>query len=176
MRYPDSGNANAVIPGIGVVTGGSVPPGLDPFWRIDYRLYEPDGDGKTTLDHGRERLVKVGHQQQWPFQAVLRDTGYATNDLMLTSAGLPNGYSCPVKANRQVDDAGGQRPDGGVDARDWKAAAGAHGQRLQLTGLPNDHQVRLFRVAGATHHTAWVVTNEPTQSVFENSKLASMVT
>jgi DDE family transposase len=163
VRHQYSGNAKAVITGIGVVTGVYVNPVLDQFWRIDYRIYDPDGDGNTTLDHVREMLVNVVHQKRLPFQAVLMDTWYATKDLMLTIEGVQKVYYCPLKANRQVDDSGGQRPYGRVEALDWNADAVAHGKRIKIKGFPKDHKVRLCRVEVSTHRTDWVVTNDPTQ-------------
>ena len=77
MRRQYSGNAKAVIKGIGVVPCVSVNPALDRFWRIDYRLDDPDGDGKSTLDHVREMLANIVYQQQLPVEAVLMDTWYA---------------------------------------------------------------------------------------------------
>ena len=44
VRRQYSGNAKAVIKGIGVVTCVYVNPTLDRFWLIDYRIYDPDGD------------------------------------------------------------------------------------------------------------------------------------
>ena len=43
--------------GIGVVTCVYVNPTLDLFWLIDYRIYDPAGDGKCKLDHVREMRV-----------------------------------------------------------------------------------------------------------------------
>ena len=54
VRHQYSGNAKQVIKGIGVVTCVYVNPDLDLFWLIDYRIYDPDGDGKSKLDHVRE--------------------------------------------------------------------------------------------------------------------------
>ena len=59
MRRHYRGNANAVIQGLGVVTCVYVPPDLDQFWWIDYRLYAPDGAGNTQLEHVREMLTNV---------------------------------------------------------------------------------------------------------------------
>jgi len=42
--------------GIGVVTCVYVNPAMDQFWIIDYRIYDPDGDGKTKLVHVQEML------------------------------------------------------------------------------------------------------------------------
>jgi hypothetical protein len=74
MRSQYSGNAKAVIKGIGVVTCVYVNPERDQFWMIDYRLYDPDGDGKSKLDHVREMLTNGVYQKQLPFAAVLMDT------------------------------------------------------------------------------------------------------
>jgi hypothetical protein len=57
VRRQYSGHAKAVIKGIGVMTCVYVNPALDQFWLIDYRIYDPDGDGKSKLDHVREMLV-----------------------------------------------------------------------------------------------------------------------
>ena len=74
VRSQYSGNAKAVIKGIGVVTCVYVNPDTDQFWLIDYRIYDPDGDGKSKLDPVREMLTNVVYQKQLPLQAVLMDT------------------------------------------------------------------------------------------------------
>jgi hypothetical protein len=83
VRPQYSGNAKQVIKGIGVVTCVYVHPALDLFWLIAYRIYDPDGDGTSKLDHVREMLTNVVDHKQLPFQAVFMDTWYATKDLML---------------------------------------------------------------------------------------------
>ncbi len=57
VRRQYSGNAHGVIKGVGVVTCVYVNPELNQFWIIDYRIFDPDGDGKTKLDHVQEMLV-----------------------------------------------------------------------------------------------------------------------
>jgi hypothetical protein len=74
VRTQYSGNAKAGIKGIGVVPYGYVHPDTDQCWLRDSRLDDPEGDGKSKLDHGRERLANVVDQKPWPVQAVLRDT------------------------------------------------------------------------------------------------------
>jgi len=92
VRYPYSGNANAVIQGIGVVPCVSGHPGLDQFWRIDSRSSAPDGDGNPQLEHVRERLIKGVSQTPLPVQAVRMDPWDATNDRMLTLEELQTVY------------------------------------------------------------------------------------
>ena len=107
VRRQYSGNAHGVIKGIGVVTCVYVNPDLDQFWIIDYRIYDPDGDEKSKLDHVREMLDHALHDKQIPFRGVLMDTWYATKELMLLIESLHTLYFCPLKDNRQVDDSGG---------------------------------------------------------------------
>jgi hypothetical protein len=167
VRSQDSGNAKAVIKGIGVVTCVSVNPATDQFWLIDSRIYEPDGDGKSKLDHVREMRTKVVYQKQLPFQAVLMDTWYATKDLMWFIESLHQVYYCPRKANRQVEDTGGERAYRRVDSLDGSADALAHGKRLKIKGLPKDHTVQRFRVAVSPHRTDSVVTHDRAQGSTE---------
>lgn len=172
VRRQYSGNAKAVIKGIGVVTCVYVNPVLDQFWLIDYRIYDPDGDGKSKLDHVREMLVHIVYQKQLPFEAVLMDTWYATRDLMLFIESLQKFYYCPLKDNRQVDDSGGTQPYRRVDSLAWNTEALAHGQTIKMKGFPKDHKVRLFRVEVSTHRTDWVVTNDQTQDATEATQEA----
>ena len=83
VRRQYSGNAKGVINGIGVVTCVYVNPVQDRFWLIDYRIYDPQGDGKTKLDHVMEMLSLLVYQKHLPFQTVLMDSWYATKKVML---------------------------------------------------------------------------------------------
>lgn len=172
VRRQYSGNAHAVIRGIGVVTCVYVNPTTDQFWLIDYRIYDPEGDGKTKLDHVREMLQNVAHQKQLPFQAVLMDAWYATKDLMLLIESLGKIYYCPLKDNRQVDDSQGARAYRRVDALEWTAEELAAGKRLKIKGFPREHKVQCFRVAVTTHRTDYVVTNDLAQDSTEAAQEA----
>jgi hypothetical protein len=163
VRRQYSGNAKAVIKGIGVVTCVYVHPALNQFWLIDYRLYDPAGDGKSKLDHVREMLINLVYQKRLPFHAVLMDTWYATKDLMLFIESVQKIYYCPLKHNRRVDDSGGLQPYQRVDSLTWSADELSHGKRIKIRGFPKDHKVCLFRVEVSTHRTDGVVTNDPTQ-------------
>ena len=159
-----SGNAHAVIKGIGVVTCLYVNPERDQFWLIDYRIYDPEGDGKTKLDHVREMLGNIVYEKQLPFQAVLMDAWYATKDLMLYIEALHRVYYCPLKDNRQVDDSQGARAYRRVDALAWSEAELDSGKRIKIKGFPKEHKVQCFRVAVSTNRTDYVVTNDLAQN------------
>jgi DDE superfamily endonuclease len=80
-RSQFSGNEKRPIRGIGVVSRAYVNPETENFWVIDYRIFDPETDGKTKLDHVEEMLKSVEHRRV-PFRMVLMDSWYATKDLM----------------------------------------------------------------------------------------------
>jgi hypothetical protein len=164
VRRQYSGNAHGVIKGIGVVTCVYVNPATDQFWIIDYRIYDPAGDGKTKLDHLHEMLANVVYQKLIPFYAVLMDSWYAAKDVMLfIEETLKKVYYCPLKDNRQVDDSSGTQPYGRVDALKWPEEEKQCGKIVKIKGFPKDHKVKLFRVVLSTQRTDYVVTNDLAQ-------------
>jgi hypothetical protein len=163
VRRQYSGNAHGIIKGVGVVTCVYINPALDQFWIIDYRIYDPDGDGKSKLDHVADMLNHCVYSKQLLFQEVLMDSWYATKDLMLLIERLNKLYYCPLKDNRQVDDSGGTQPYGRVDALKWSEEEKQHGKMVKIKGFPKDHKVKLFRVVLSTQRTDYVVTNDLSQ-------------
>jgi hypothetical protein len=117
------------------------------YWVIDYRIYDPERDGKSKLDHVQDMLSQVVERRQSPFHAVLMDTWYATKELMLFIDSLRKIYYCPLKDNRQVDDSGGEEPYRRVDALAWSSHEWTHGKVIKIKGFPKDYKVKLFRVA-----------------------------
>ena len=144
VRRQYSGNAHGVIKGIGIVTCVYVNPQTDQFWSIDYRIYDPDGDGKTKLDHLQDMLQHCVYAKQLPFWAVLMDTWYATKNIMLYIEGLDKIYYCPLKCNRRVDDSGGTQPYQRVDSLHWTTNEQQHGKTIKVRGFPKDHKVKVF--------------------------------
>jgi hypothetical protein len=163
VRRQYSGNAHGLIKGIGVVTCVYVNPDLDRFWIVDYRIYDPAGDGKSKLDHVADMLAHTVYHKQLSLRAVLMDTWYATIALMQLIDRLQKVYYCPIKDNRQVDDTGGRQPYQRVDSLVWTAQERDCGKTIKLKGLPGDTKVKLFRVVLSTQRTDYVVTNDMAQ-------------
>ena len=167
-----SGNEKSVIGGIGLVSCVYVNEETGEFWVIDYRLYDPDNDGKTKLDHvaamlesARRRLLPDG--RALPFHTVLMDSWYATKDLMLQIDGWKKEdagakFYCPLKSDRMVDDSGGSRAYRHVSDLEWSEAELEGGKLIKVRGFPKDYKVRLFRVVVSSRRTDWVVTNDLT--------------
>lgn len=163
VRRQYSGNAHGVIKGIGVVTCVYVNPKIEQFWIIDYRIYDPVGDGKTKLDHMQEMLLNCIYQKSLAFWAVLMDSWYATKEIMLQIEQLGKIYYCPLKDNRQVDDSGGAKPYQRVDSIEWSKTELEQGKVIKIKGFPALHKVKVFRVVLSTERTDYIVTNEMAQ-------------
>ncbi len=168
VRRQYSGNAHGLIKGIGVVNCVYVNPRTNAYWLIDYRIYDPAGDGKTKHDHVRDMLSNLVHHKKLLFRHVLVDTWYAKRDLMLFIESLGKTYYCPLSDNRLVDDSAAQRPYQRVDSLEWNQSELAHGKTIKIKGFPKEHKVKLFRVEVSEHRTDYVVTNDRTQ---DSSKL-----
>ncbi len=94
--------------GIGLVNCVYVNPKLDRFWVIDYRIYDPDGDALSKLDHVEAMLKSLVSSKLLPFATGLMDSWYATKTIMQLIDSLGKYYYCPLKKNRLVDDTGGR--------------------------------------------------------------------
>ena len=164
VRRQYSGNAKGVINGIGVVTCVYVNPTLDRFWLIDYRIYAPQTDGKTKLDHVTDMLSVWVNHRHLLFSTVLMDSWYATKAVMLHIESLDKHYYCPLKSNRQVDASNAQLPYQRVDSLQWSDTELRHGKQIKIRGFPKHHKVKLFRVASGNRRTDYVVTNDLSQN------------
>lgn len=153
-----------------MVTCIYVNPELDAFWLIDYRIDDPDGDGKSKLVHVQEMLSHSLYHKQLPFRAVLMDTWYATKGLMRFIESLDKLYYCRLKTNRQVDESGGSAPYQRLDTLEWDEAELVCGKVIKIKGFPKDHKVQCFRVEVSTHRTDFVVTNDRAQNSAEGTQ------
>lgn len=170
VRRQYSGNAHGVIKGIGVVTCVYINPDIDQFWIIDYRIYDPEGDGKSKLDHVHDMLNNALSDKQLPFRGVLMDTWYATRKLMLHIERLGKVYYCPLKANRLVDETDGQQPYQRIDQLHWSPDEQAHGKTIHIKSFPKGHRVTLFRLALSPERTDYIATNDVAQSSTEGTQ------
>jgi hypothetical protein len=160
-RY--SGNTHGIIRGLGVATCVYVNPAADRFRITDYRIFDPDGDGKTESDHVQDMLGSCIYRQL-QFCTVLTDTWYATKSLMLYIENLKKLYCCPIKANRLIDDSDKTRPYRHADSLLWSIDELKHDKIVKIKDFPKHHKVRLFRVVLSSRRTDYVVTNDMTQN------------
>jgi hypothetical protein len=158
-----SGNAHDLIKGIGMINCLYVNPDSGQYWIVDYRIYDPDGDGKTKLDHVQEMLISLVASQRVTFDRVLMDSWYGAKSLLLFIESLDKFYYVPLKYNRQVDDSGGVLKYKRVDELNWNSVNLMLGKTIKIKGFPKEHKVKLFRVVASDNRTDWVITNDLAQ-------------
>jgi len=174
VRRQWSGNAKKVIKGIGIVTCVYVNPDRQRFWVIDYRIFDPERDGRSKLDHLFEMWQTILHVEQIPFRTVLMDSWYATMKVMKAVEKANKIYYCPLKSNRQVT----QNPDEEyrrVDSLRWTDEELATGKTIHLKKFPKGHQVKLFRIELSTQRTEYVVTNDHSQDSADATRQESAI-
>jgi hypothetical protein len=174
VRRQWSGNAKKVIKGIGVVTCVYVNPDTKQFWVIDYRIFDPDGDGRSKLDHLLEMWQTILYVEKLPFRTVLMDSWYATMKIMKTIEKADKIYYCPLKSNRQVT----QSPDEPyyrVDSLAWAEDELEKGKTVHLKNFPKGHQLKLFRIVLSSQRTDYVVTNDPSQDSADATREESAI-
>ena len=162
VRRQWSGNEKKVIKGIGVVTCVYVNPDLDRFWVIDYRIYDPERDGRTKIDHLLEMFRTIVHVERIPFRTVLMDSWYATMKIMKAIEKVNKVYYCPLKSNRQVS-CSPDDPYSRVDSLTWSENEAESGKMVHLNKFPKGHQHKLFRLVLSSQRTDYVVTNDHSQ-------------
>jgi len=170
VRMQYSGNAHSIIKGIGVVTCVYVNPELNKSWAIDYRIFDPDIDGKSKINHVDEMLNNVINYKNIAFTTVLMDSWYAVKFLMLKIENYGKIYYCPLKKNRKVDDSDGVEKHKQIEKLNWSENELKEGKIVKINGFPAEHKVKLFRVQVSTNRTEHVATNDMTQNCADDTR------
>lgn len=168
VRRQYSGNAHEVIKGIGVVNCVYVNPNTGRFWVIDYRIYAPDFDGKSKLDHVREMFDNALYRKKLAFRTVLMDSWYATSGLMAHIHNRGKFFYCPVKDNRRIFLATGEWQSS--KDIEWSGMALKHGRFCHLKGSQKDINMKLFRIVRSTTEFETIVTNDVSQSSAQDAQ------
>ena len=163
-RKPWSGSEKRVIQGIGLVTCVYVNPKTHEYWIIDYRIYDPDRDAKTKLQHLQEMLHNAYFVKNLPFRVVLVDSWYASMKVLKKIESLSKIYYAPLKRNRLVNDSDGVQPQKRIEDLTWTETELQQGKRVHIRSFRRGHQVKLFRIASGTGRTEYIVTNDLSQS------------
>jgi hypothetical protein len=174
VRRQWSGNEKKVMKGIGIVTCVYVNPDTEQFWVIDYRIFDPDRDGRSKLDHVLDMWQTIVYVEKLPFRIVLMDSWYATMNLMKTIEKAGKIYYCPLKSNRQVTGSPDE-PYQRVDSLTWSEAELAAGKQVHLKKFPKGHQLKLFRIVLSSQRTDYVVTNDPSQDSADATREESAI-
>ncbi|WP_419234918.1 transposase [Rickettsia endosymbiont of Nabis limbatus] len=162
-RSQYSGATGGVTTGIGVVSLVYYNPDIDKFWVIDYRIFSPDHDGATKLDHLLKMFNNAVYSKKIPFQTVLFDTWYATHKIMQHVDSLGKYYYAPIKANRNVSKTCDYEPYKAVSKLTFSDEEIKNGMEIHIKGFAKNKHVNLFKFTVSTNRVDYVVTNNKTQ-------------
>lgn len=160
VRWQYSGNAHTIIRGIGVVTCVYVNPETQQFWVIDYRIFDPERDGKTKLEHIEDMFKHTLAYKKLAFYAVLMDTWYAAKTILLMIHDAHKLFYCPIRRNRLVKEDDSERYYVKVEELKWDEISQRDGKVVRLRHLPQAFKLKLFRVPISSHRTDYIVTND----------------
>ena len=166
VRLQYSGNAHGLIKGIGVVNCVYYNPDTEQFWLIDYRIFSPNTDGKTKLDHVLDMLESL-KRRNINYLYLLMDCWYATSELFKYAIQEQKIFYCPIKSNRKIDDSGGKEPYKQAFETSFTNEEVKSGKLIKVFKMPMDTYFKLFRVLVSTTRTDYIITNDITQNSTE---------
>ncbi len=170
VRWQYSGNTQQIKRGLGLLNCIYVNPETEQFWIIDYRIFDPDKDGKTKVTHVEEMLNNLVHHKQLAFKTVLMDGWYANYQLMLHIHHLEKLFYCPLKKNRLVRPLASVEKYEPVKELTWDEISLCTGQLIQLKNMPTEIPLKLFSISVSTNRTDFIVTNDTNQSCADDTK------
>jgi len=153
-----SGAEHGVVEGIGVVNLVHTSGKNQEYYPIDYRIYDPKGDGKTKHDHCREMLIRAFADKGIKALTILFDNWYASAENLKFIHQQGRYFISTLQRNRNVSIS----PSSGyvkLEELPWTEDTYRYGMWVKLKELP--FKVHLFVVVTSTGGIDWVITNRP---------------
>ena len=139
-------------------------PDVDKFWVIDYRIFAPDHDGASKIDHLLHMLNNAIYSKKIPFQTVLFDTWYATHKIMQQVDAMGKYYYAPLKQNRNVTKTSDPNPYQAVSKLEFSQQELTEGVEIHIKGFAKGKHVKLFKLPVSTNRVDYIVTNDQSQT------------
>lgn len=158
-----SGNAGRVIQGIGLVSCIYYNPDIKKCFVIDYRIFSPEQDGKTKVDHVLEMFRLAVLSKKLEFRNVFMDTWYATKEIMLEVDNLDKVFYCTIKSNRKISRVDQIYKHNLLNQFEFSNQEYKHGIEVHLKGFPAKRHVKLFCIFVSSDKVEYVVTNDISQ-------------
>jgi hypothetical protein len=156
VRRQYSGNAGGIIKGIGIVNMLYYVPKQDKWYLLGYRVFDPDIDDKSKIDHVID-LLNDAQQNCIPYVGVLMDSWYAVSSLFQIIDKYGKYFYCPIKSNRLVkpSDNSIYLPIGELL---WDKEQLQNGRPIKVKNL--NMNVKVFKIAVSTNRIDYVLTND----------------
>lgn len=171
VRRQYSGNVGGIVKGIGVVVMLYYVPAWDRFYLLGYRLFDPDLDGKSKIDHVMDLLTEAD-ENCIGYVGVLMDSWYAVSKLFQRIHAAGKYFYCPIKTNRLVKEPH-HKTYFSVSELKWNSNEMEQGKPIKVKDL--NLEVKLYKVIVSTDRTDYVLTNDlreqQTQQIGQKQKM-----
>ncbi len=156
VKLQYSGNEHGLVKGIGLVNLVHTNGFEGEFYPIDYRLYDPEADGKTKNEHFREMFIRANSDKQIKARNIAFDSWYASVDnlKMIHRSGWT--FYTTLKSNRKVSlskEMGYQD----LEEIQWTPDSLRSGQLVRIREVP--FWLKLFKLVDTEGNIEWVITN-----------------
>jgi len=160
VKLQYSGNEHGLVKGIGLVNLVHTNGCSGDFYPINYRVYNPDEDGKTKNEHFREMFVQANASQQIKARNIAFDSWYASaeNLKLIHRSGWT--FFTTLKSNRKVSlskETGYQN----LEEIEWTPETLISGQLVRIREVP--FWLKLFKLVATNGDVEWVITNNLTE-------------
>lgn len=160
VKLQYSGNEHGLVKGIGLVNLVHTNGFEGDFYPVNYRVYDPDEDGKTKNDHFREMFVQANSSQRIKARNIAFDSWYASADNLKLIHRSGWTFFTTLKSNRKVSlskETGYQD----LTVIEWTPETLISGQQVRIKEVP--FWLKLFKLVDINGDIEWVITNNLTE-------------
>lgn len=160
VKLQYSGNEHGLVKGIGLVNLVHTNGFEGDFYPVNYRVYDPQADGKTKNDHFREMFLQANSSQQIKARNIAFDSWYASADNLKLIHRSGWTFFTTLKSNRKVSlskETGYQN----LEEIEWTPETLISGQLVRIKEVP--FWLKLFKLVDTNGDIEWVVTNDLTE-------------
>lgn len=157
VKLQYSGNEHGLVKGIGLVNLVHTNGFEGDFYPVNYRVYNPDEDGKTKNEHFREMFIQAHEQQQIKARKIAFDSWYASADNLKLIHRSGWTFYTTLKSNRKVSlskETGYQD----LEEIEWTKESLISGQLVRIKEVP--FWLKLFKLVDTEGNIEWVITND----------------
>ena len=160
VKLQYSGNTHSLIKGIGIVN--LVHAHQKDYHPLDFRVYDPDADGKTKNDHFQEMLRQAFEEKGIQAQTILFDSWYAGSENLKYIHSVDKFFVTTLKENRLVSL---DKEQGYIHLQqiEWTPEQLQEGITVKLKKVP--FTVQLFKIVATNGGIEWVITNRAPGSI-----------
>jgi hypothetical protein len=157
VKLQYSGTEHGLVKGIGLVNLVHTNGAMGDFYPINYRVYNPDADGKTKNDHFQEMFKQAIVTQEIKARNIAFDSWYASaENLKMIHRGDWTFYT-NLKSNRKVS----QTKEIGyqdLSEIEWSREELISGKLVRIREVP--FWLKLFKLVDTNGNIEWVITNK----------------